>query len=1167
MRCPGCGSANRDGAEFCRDCGQGLPGACPACGAAMEPGSRFCDACGTALRVSLAASPRLGSPVSYTPPHLVAKILAAGRQLQGERKQVTVLFCDIANSTALAEALGDEAMHGLLNRFFELVLAEVHRYEGTVNQFLGDGIMALFGAPIAHEDHARRAVHTALGIQRALAAYRDEVRRTRDIDFQVRQGLNTGLVVVGSIGSDLRMDYTAVGDTTNVAARLQQAALPGRVVISEATRRLVAGYFATEPLGELAVKGKPDGVRAWEVVAAREPRTRLEVESDRGLTPFVGRDRELHLLAESFESARAGHGRVVFVVGEPGIGKSRLLHQFRRGLGDAPMWLEGHCVSFGRSIAFHPLVDLAKRAWHIEEADGDDAIAAKIDAVVAGLDEALCPTAPYLRCLLSVDPGDPGIAAMNPQLRRSEIFDAFRGFLLRAAERRPHVVVLEDLHWMDQATEEFLRFMADSIPASRILLVLTYRSGYAHLLGERTYHARIGLSALSPDDSTEITRALLAAGDVPDELRALINRKAEGNPFFVEEVVKSLQEIGAVRRVGGRTVLTRSLGDVVVPDTIQDVIMARIDRLAEEPKRALQMAAVIGREFTRRLIERLAEVRDRTEDLLRQLKEIELIHEKSRFPELAYMFKHALTQDVAYNSLLIQRRRELHRLIGLAIEELYADRLAEHYEMLGHHFSKAEDWPRALDYLLLAAEKAAAAFAIRESLALYDEALAVTRHMPDSDDDTLLRIHRARSAHFFTLGDFVDSRTEAEHALALARRAGDRRTEARLLAEAALATQWAHDFPAGLAYAAQAVELATEVGEPSAHAGGQFVTGHIHAITARLDEAEHELAGALATSRVAGASGTEALVMTAAGLTICWRGRFEEARSLSERAVELARGHRLLIPLLRGLWVHGIVLTSRGDYDAALRVLDEGLALSRKVGDTAFLPRYLNTLGWFYLESGDPVRAIDVNREAAERAREWVHATGIEMTAFSVINLGDALMATGDLVLASDALAEAHYIVTDPTTHEWMKWRYSIKCLLSLSELSLARGEWDRARRCLDEALTIATRTDSKKHLARGWRLSAELARARRQWDDAQVACRRALAVAGELGNPPELWKAHVALGRLHTERGESHAAREAYRTAGVVVENIRSHLRDPRLRAMFEGSREVRLLADLGEG
>ena len=395
VRCPACHHPNPAGVKFCGECGARLELVCSACGVANPLTNKFCHACGARLGGAPTSTPPFGSPQSYTPKHLAEKILISRSALEGERKQVTVLFVDVSGFTSLSERLDPEDVHRLMTRAFELMLAEVHRYEGTVNQFLGDGIMALFGAPIAHEDHAQRAIHAALGIRAALDGYQDEFQRKRGITFQVRQGLNTGLVVVGSIGSDLRMDYTAVGDTTNVAARLQQSADRRRILISESTHRLTEGYFYTRSLGELALKGKTEPLRAWEVISARQARTRLEVGAERGLTPYVGRERELTLLSECFAKAQAGHGQVVFIVGEPGIGKSRLLYEFRRRLGDEATWVEARCISFGRSMALHPVTDMLKRTFRIEEGDTEGTIAKKIDRSVTLLGEDLRPLVPY----------------------------------------------------------------------------------------------------------------------------------------------------------------------------------------------------------------------------------------------------------------------------------------------------------------------------------------------------------------------------------------------------------------------------------------------------------------------------------------------------------------------------------------------------------------------------------------------------------------------------------------------------------------------------------------------------------------------------------------------------------------------------------------------------
>jgi class 3 adenylate cyclase/tetratricopeptide (TPR) repeat protein len=1161
MQCPRCQHENPPQSKFCLECGARLALTCSKCGTELPPEAKYCLQCGQSVSAGVIPS-HLSSPQSYTPKHLAEKILNSKSALEGERKQVTVLFVDVSGFTSLAERLDPEDVHGLMNRAFELMLAEVHRYEGTVNQFLGDGIMALFGAPIAHENHAQRAVHAALGIQKALQAYKEEIEHRQGINFQVRQGINTGLVVVGSIGSDLRMDYTAVGDTTNVAARLQQAADPGHITISEVTHRLVSGYFYTRSLGELPLKGKSEPIQAWEVISARVARTRLEVEAERGLTPFVGRERELRLLAECFEKTKEGHGQVVFIVGEPGIGKSRLLLEFHRRLGAEATWLEGRAMSFGRSIAFHPLIDLLKRNFRIEEGDDEGIIIKKIEGGVLRLGEDLRPIVSYLRYLLSLNPGDAAVLSMAPQLRRGEIFDALRRLLVRAAEIHPQVVVYEDVHWMDQATEESLLFAADSIPNSRILQILTYRTGYVHPFGERTYHTRIALDSLSSADSVEMSRSILSTQYLPEELNSLIVQKAEGNPFFVEEVVKSLQETGGIRQAGDHYVLNRRLDEIFVPDTIQDVIMARIDRLAEAPKKTLQLASVIGREFTRRLVDRLAEIRERTEDFLRELKAIELIYEKSLFPELAYMFKHALTHDVAYNSLLMQRRREIHRLVGLAIEELYADRLAEQYEVIAHHFSKAEEWAKALDYLLKAAEKAVKAFAIREAINLYDQAEEVAGKLGDTVDiKSIMAIHQAKMSLYFILSNFERSRREGERLLVLARRAGDRAIEGGALAGMGNAALWVHDFDRALDYCHQAIEVASAVDAKPVLAAGHYVTGFLYGTTGRLVESGQEFERALTMSRAAGDVLHESLSLCFIGLETNWTGNYEEASRFLSDGLRIARENNLLMPLLLGLFVHGVTLTGKGDYDAALATLEEGLALSAKVGDEVQRHRMLNCLGWLYMECGDLDRAIDLSRQGAEGARKRGDR---ETIANPEINLGDIFLAKGDHTLANEFFDGVHCLVKDPATSDWMRWRYSTHLFSSLGDLWLARGDYTKAGEFCDHCLDIATRTNSKKNLVKGWRLRGEIALARHQWEEAESALRQALAIAQAIGNPTQLWKSHAALGRFYTNTKKPELAGREFRSAQEVIDRIKGKLQNPGLRASLESAPMIQRIYDL---
>ena len=746
LACLSCQHQNPAEARFCNACGAALPRTCGACGAANPDDARFCNQCGATLegpaqvpepRAAAPERPASRDPRDYTPKHIADRILTTKQALEGERRHVTVVFMDVVGFTSMAEPADPEEVHNLMNRCFEVVLERVHHYEGTINQFTGDGVMALFGAPLALEDAPRRAVAASLSVQRALEPLRREVRERLGTDFRLRIGVHSGLVVVGAIGDDLRMDYTAVGDTTNLASRLEALASPGSVLISEATKHQIEGFFELRDHGTLPIRGRQQPLRVFEVLAERGVRDRIEAAAETGLTRFAGRARELEALWAGFESAREGRGQAVFLVGEAGIGKSRLLYEFRRRLeaeaSDSYTWFEGHCTSYGRNTAFGPIVDGLRRQFRLDDRDDDARAVAKIEAGERERGGQLEWTLPYLRVLLSLPIGDAeqtkAFEALDTGTRRSEIQRALEARFSRASEKRPLIYVIEDLHWIDTASEEVLVRLVDSIPTARVMLVFTYRPGYRHPFGDRSYHTRLTLQALSEDEMAAVAQSVLDVDELPQELRSLIAEKADGNPFFIEEMTQALLEERALRIAHGRAEFTATRAKVAVPDRIQDILMARLDRLPEEPKRAIQVASVIGREFALRLLSRISEAGERISSIVEELRALELIYQKTAHPELAFMFKHALTHDVAYESVLIERRKILHRVVGEAIEELYSDRLAEHYEALAHHYGRAEDWDRALHYHELAAQKASDAFANHAAVRHWREALAICNRL------------------------------------------------------------------------------------------------------------------------------------------------------------------------------------------------------------------------------------------------------------------------------------------------------------------------------------------------------------------------------------------------------------------------------------------------------
>lgn len=701
MSCPQCRQDNPRGAKFCSGCGGRLESVCPACGHPTLPGGRFCNECGKPVASASAALPAPVSPQSYTPRYLAEKILTSRHALEGERKQVTVLFADIKGSLELLSDRDPEEARKLLDPVLERMMEAVHRYEGTVNQVMGDGIMALFGAPLAHEDHAVRACYAALAMQQAIRRYTAEVRRDHGIEVQVRVGLNSGEVVVRTIGSDLRMDYSAVGQTTHLAARMEQLATPGSTRLTGETLRLAEGFVQVVPIGPIPVKGLSAPVDVFELAGPSATRTRLQAAAARGLTRFVGRGQELVHLRQALDKAAGGHGQVVAVVGEPGVGKSRLLWEFIHSHRTQDwLVLESSSVSYGKASAYLPVIDLCKSYFRIEARDDARSIREKVTGKLLTLDESFRAMVTAFLSLLEVPSDDAAWDALDPGQRRRRTVDGLRRMLLRESQIQPLCLVFEDLHWVDTETQGLLDALVEGLPTARILLLVNYRPEYGHGWGGKTYYSQLRLDPLPPESAEELLRSLLGEDDDLEPLKRLLVKRTEGVPFFLEESVRTLVETGALAGERGGYRLGRPFDTIQVPATVQAILAARIDRLPPEDKTLLQTAAVIGKDVPFAILEAIS---DTSEETLRhglgRLLASEFLYETALFPELEYTFKHALTQEVAYGGLLQERRRDLHARIVRAFENLYPGRSGEQTSWLILHAFRGEVWDRAVAYL------------------------------------------------------------------------------------------------------------------------------------------------------------------------------------------------------------------------------------------------------------------------------------------------------------------------------------------------------------------------------------------------------------------------------------------------------------------------------------
>jgi class 3 adenylate cyclase/tetratricopeptide (TPR) repeat protein len=1015
-----------------------------------------------------------------------------------------VLFADLKGSMELLADRDPEEARKLLDPVLERMMEAVHHYEGTVNQVMGDGIMALFGAPVAHEDHAVRACYAALRMQRRVNLYADEIQREGGTPVQIRVGLNSGEVVVRSIGGDLRMDYTAVGQTTHLAARMEQMAKPGSTLVTGDTVVLSEGYVLVRSVGTVPVKGLQTPTPVYELTGSVPARSRLQASAARGLTRFVGRESELGQLAQALDRAAEGHGQVVAVMGEAGVGKSRLAWEFTRShRTHGWLTLASGSVSYGKATPYLPVIELLKGYFRIQERDGPRVIRERVAGKLLMLDRALEPLLTPLLQLLDVPVEDPSWEVLDRAQRRQRTLDAVKQLLLRESQVQPLLVLFEDLHWIDSETQAVLDAVIESLPTARILLLVNYRPEYEHPWSRKTYYLQLRIDPLPPQSAGALLDALLGEDRTLEPLKQRLIERTEGNPFFLEESVRTLMETRVLVGERGTYRLAKAPDTWQIPATAQAIVASRIDRLPPEEKRLLQAASVVGKDVPFALLHAIADLPD---DGLRRglshLQAAEFLYETSLFPDLEHTFKHALTHEVAYGSLLQDRRRALHARIVEAIETLHAERLTEHVERLAHHAFRGELWDKALAYLRQAGMKAFGRSANREAVAAYEQALAVLAHLPGAREtmEQGIDVRLALRNALWPLGRFETGFGHLQDAERLATALDDQRRLgwiAAYLSEHTRQTGHAADAPP---FAERALTIARGVDDLQLAVAANYYLGSAYFVAGdypRVDEYFSRILELLEGDRFRERCGLAGFPVSMSrffwAFALAERGEFDRGLAEAKEAVRLAEilDHPYtLINALRGLSrVHG----ERGNFDRAIPPAERGLALSHERHLPQLSPDISDQLGYAYALSGRTAEGLAV----LEEARAAMEAMGM------------------------------------------VQWRTPL--LVHLGEAYLLAGRRDDAVMQVESGLTLARERGHRGSEAWALRLLGEIA----AHDDrpsvapAEAHYRAALNLATELGMRPLLAHCHLGLGNLCRGTGKQAKAEEHLATATAMYREM----------------------------
>jgi len=972
MKCPKCQIENPDMRKFCRDCGSKLTVICATCNFENFPADKFCGDCGHKLtllsesaRRELSFDEKLAKIQKYLPAGITEKILSQRDKIEGERKQVTVMFCDMKGFTPFAEKLSPEEVYEIMDQVYEILIQKVHDYDGTVNEMTGDGIMALFGAPIALEDAPQRAIRSAMAIHREMTRFNERVKQEKgDIPpLKMRIGIHTGPVVVGTLGNDLRVEFKAVGDTVNLAARMEQISEPGTTYVTEDTFKLTEGLFRFEALGEREIKGKEKPIRVYQVIAPSSRRTRFDVSAERGLTPLVGRQRELELILDAYERAKECRGQVVSIIADAGVGKSRLLYEFRKAVANEYVtFLEGKCLSYSRNVAYHPVVDALKANFEIQDNDTDQEIR---DKVVAGLkilqvDEA--STLPYLLDLLSVKNSGIEDLSLSPETRKDRTFEALKRIVLKGSEIRPVIMAIEDLHWMDRSSEDALRRIRESIAVSRVLLIFTYRpEEFVQSWPNRSYHGQVKLNRLSNPESLAMTSHLLGTQHVKRDLEDLILQSTEGIPFFLEEFIKSLKDMKAIEDRDRQYQLSKDFHRLVIPSTIQDVIMARVDQLPEGAREVLRTGSVIEREFSYDLIRRVTGLSE--EELrshLSTLQNAELLYERGIHPDTAYVFKHALTREVVYESILSKKRQQFHEKIAGTIENIYKNDICYHYGVLANHCIASENFEKGAEYARLESRRYQKSALYRDAIDYAKKWISCLEKLPQTDEiqKQIIDARVVLATYYLNINFHIESKDVVEPIIDLALALDYKKGISGIYTALGLYNLYVEeDYSKGVEHLKQVFDIAEKAQNYLAMWFSQYQLGCCLWFPYRFKESMGCLKTALVMSQISKNLTGVAHSKSSMVMHLCYKNRPDLALPLAEEALDAALQSEDVMALQPAYTSMGVALYYRGDLHKAEEYLSQGFAYYDKASIISWAAFATGYLGWSYHDMGSYEKA------------------------------------------------------------------------------------------------------------------------------------------------------------------------------------------------------------------